>query len=160
MKKTRVFGKVVNENPIALAIYEEEKRLEAEANRLEEELKENNIKLREMEGKYAIGTERCCDSPMFTNANSSSYIYPSHEIKMKELEEQVEFQANYCAPLKKRIEELWESVWALHEALCVALWGYGQKRYRLEVSLKEAEKELAQATARVNELRKELEEME
>lgn len=160
MRKTRVFGKVVNENPIALAIYTEQKRLEAEANSLEEELKENEIKLRSMNHKYATDRYIPENDQTPPYADPYIYVYPSDEIRMKELTEREEFYNTHCAPLEKRIDELWEKVWALREELCVALWGYGEKRYRLGVSLKEAEKELAEATARVNALREELAEME
>lgn len=160
MRKTRVFGKVVNENPIALAIYEKEKAYEAEANRLEKELKENEIKLRSMNRKYAIDKYIPENDQTPPYADPYSYIYPSKEARLKEIEEMEEFEETYCTPLQEKIDELWAKVWELHEELCVALWGYGQKRYRLEVSLKEAEKELEEATARVNGLRKELAEME
>lgn len=87
MRKTRVFGKVVNENPTALAIYEEQKRLEAEANRLEEELKENEIKLRSMNHKYATDKYIPENDQTPPYADPYIYVYPSNEIRMKELRE-------------------------------------------------------------------------
>jgi hypothetical protein len=158
-RKIQKFGKIINDNPQAMVLYEEQKALYAEIKTLQAEERDNVRTWAKMEGKYSIGT--VSDSwGAGQGSRGYDYKYPSKEIKAKEQAERDAYYAEHIAPLTERISELQKRAWALEEPLCIAVWGFGQERYRIMHNLEEAEKELAHQIAYVEKLRKQLEELE
>lgn len=155
-RKIKKFGKVINDNPQAMALYEGQKALYAEIKKLQAEERDNVSTWAQMEGKYSIGT--VSDSWGAGHGyRGYDYKYPSQEVKAKEQAERHAYHAEHIAPLTERISELQKKAWALEEPLCVAVCGYGTEEYRVRTRLAEAEKELAQQIAYVERLKKELE---
>lgn len=157
-RKIEKFGKVINDNPVAMEIYTKQRELLSQKVELEKQEKENFLEYVKMEGKYSIGT--VTDSWRTGQGfRGYDYKYPSQEAKAKERAEREAYYAENIMPLRPRISELSKQAWALDEPLCIAVWGYGVKEYGLRTRLAEAEKELAEQIACVEELRKQLEEL-
>lgn len=157
-RKIKKFGKVINDNPKAMALYDEQKALYAEINKLEAEKRDNISIWARMEGMYSVGT--VADPWAGQGFRGYDYKYPSQEIKAREKAERDTYHAEHIAPLTERISELQKKAWSLDEPLCVAVCGYGVEEHRARTRLAEAEKELAHQIAYVERLKKELAEIE
>lgn len=157
-KKIRRFDKVINDNPEAMAIYEEQQAYRAEAKTLDEECDKLFRVYFKMEGKYSIGT---MDDPWGGQGTRGfMYKYPSDEVKKQEENEREAYYKEHIAPVKKRMEDLRNKACALEESLCIAVWGFGTDRFTLQHNLQIAEKELAGQIAYVEELREKLKKLE
>lgn len=156
-KKIKQFGKVINNNPVAMEIYTKQQELFNQVAELEKQDKENFLVYVKMEGMYSIGT--VADPWVGQGFRGYDYKYPSQEIKAKEQAERDAYYEANVKPLRQKIHELSKQAWALEEPLCVAVCGYGVEEYRVRTRLEEAEKELAQQIAYVERLKKELAEI-
>ena len=155
--KIRRFNKVID-TPEALTIYNEQQAYFNEAKHLEEQQTKHFRIYCDMEGKYSLGI--VSDPYAGQGFRGYDYKYPSQEVKAKECAEREAYYAEHITPLDKQIHELNTKAWALEEALCIALWGFGQEHYRIKCNLEDAEKELAEQIAYVEKLRKQLEKLE
>ena len=157
-KKIKQFGKVINNNPVAMEIYTKQRELLDQVVELEKQEKENFLVYVKMEGMYSIGT--VADPWVGQGFRGYDYKYPSQEVKAKEHAERDTYYSTNVMPLRQRIDELRKQAWALEEPLCVAVCGYGVEEHRVRTRLAEAEKELAQQIIYVDQLKKELAEIE
>ena len=140
------------------ALYAECERIKKERNEIELKLKENWKVYWQMEGKYAVGT--MSDPYVGQGMRGYVYQYPNEEVKNREKAEREAYCEEYICPLKDKSTELYERLGATLEALCVALWGYGREIYGYKQNLKNAEKELAEQMAYVEELKNKIAELE
>jgi predicted RNase H-like nuclease (RuvC/YqgF family) len=154
-KKIKEYGKVINDNPVAMEIYTKQKSLLDRVTELESQENEHFAIYVKMEGMYSNGV--MADPWGGQGSRGYDYRYPSQEVKAKECAERQAYYATHIKPLKCEIETLHEQIFALEEPLCVAVWGFGRKEYNLRNKLARAEKELAEQIAYVEKLRKELE---
>ena len=157
-RKIKKFGKVINDNLVAMEIYTKQRELLDQVAELEKQEKEHFLVYVKMEGMYSLGT--VADPWAGQGMRGYDYKYPSQEIRAKECAERDAYYAANVEPLRQKIDELSKQAWALDEPLCVAVWGYGEEEYRVRARLAEAEKELAQQAAYVERLKKELAEIE
>jgi hypothetical protein len=157
-RKIKKFDKIINDNPVAMEIYTEQRELFDQVAELEKQKKENFLVYVKMEGMYSIGT--VADPWVGQGMRGYDYKYPSQEVRAKEQAERDAYYSANVMPLRQRIDELNKQAWALDEPLCVAVCGYGTEEYRVRTRLAEAEKELAQQIAYVEQLKKELAEIE
>lgn len=157
-KKIKKFGKVINNNPLAMEIYTKQQELFGQVEELEKQRKEKFLAYVKMEGMYSIGT--VTDSWVGQGFRGYDYKYPSQEIQVKEQAEREAYYSANIMPLRNKIDELSKQAWALEEPLCVAVCGYSVNEYRVRTRLTEAEKELAKQIAYVEQLKKELAEIE
>lgn len=157
-KKIKKFGKVINNNSLAMEIYTKQQELFGQVEELEKQRKEKFLVYVKMEGMYSIGT--VTDSWVGQGFRGYDYKYPSQEIQAKEQEEREAYYSANVMPLRNKIDELSKQALALEEPLCVAVCGYGVNEHRVRTRLAEAEKELAQQIAYVEQLKKELAEIE
>ena len=157
-RKIKKFGKVINDNLVAMEIYTKQRELLDQVAELEKQEKEHFLVYVKMEGMYSLGT--VADPWAGQGMRGYDYKYPSQEIRAKECAERDAYYAANVEPLRQKIDELSKQAWALDEPLCVAVWGYGEEEYRVRTRLAEAEKELAQQAAYVERLKKELAEIE
>jgi hypothetical protein len=155
-RKIKKFGKVINDNPVAMEIYTKQRELLDQAADLEKQEDEHFLIYVKMEGMYSLGT--VADPWAGQGMRGYDYKYPNQEIRAKERAERDAYYAANVEPLRQKIDELRKQAWALDEPLCIAVCGYGSKEYDLRVKLAQAEKELAQQIAYVERLKKELEE--
>lgn len=156
-RKIKKFDKVINDNPVAMEIYTKQRELFDQVAELEKQEKENFLVYVKMEGMYSIGT--VADPWVGQGFRGYDYKYPSQEIRAKEQAERDAYYAANIAPLRHQISELSKQAWALDEPLCIAVCGYGIEEHRVRTRLAEAEKELTQQTAYVEQLKKELAEI-
>jgi hypothetical protein len=154
-KKIKKFGKVINDNPMAMEIYTKQRDLLDQVAELEKQEKINFLAYTKMEGMYSIGT--VSDPLAGQGFRGYNYEYPNQETRAKEREEREAYYEANVMPLRQKINELNKQAWALDEPLCIAIYGYGTEEYRMRTRLEEAEEELAQQIAYVEKLRKELE---
>jgi hypothetical protein len=157
-RKIKKFGKVINDNPVAMEIYTKQRELFDQVAELETQKKENFLVYVQMEGMYSTGT--VADPWAGQGFRGYDYKYPTQEIKAREEAERDAYYAVNVMPLRQKIDELNKQAWALEEPLCVAICGYGVEEHRLRTRLAEAEKELAQQIAYVERLKNELAEIE
>ena len=156
-RKIKQFGKVINDNPVAMEIYTKQQELFEQVAELEKQEKANFLVYTKMEGMYSIGT---VSDPMAGQGfRGYNYEYPNQETRAKEWEERKAYYSANIAPLRQKIDELSKQAWALEEPLCIAVCGCGIEEHRARTRLATAEKELAQQIAYVEKLRKELEEL-
>lgn len=154
----KMFGKNVNDNPIAMALYQEYKALRKQKDDLEKQCHDNFIVYCNMEGKYAQGTTP--DLFAGQGCRGYDYKYATPEDKNKEIvERDIYYKAN-IQPLKTQINELQEKLFALNESICVALWGFSSDEYYLRDALAKAEKELAQQIEVVKDLQEKIKKFE
>lgn len=156
-RKIKKFGKTINDNPVAMEIYTKQRELFDQVAELEKQEKENFLVYVKMEGMYSIGT--VADTWVGQGFRGYDYQYPSQEIKAKEQAERNAYYSANIMPLRQKIDELNKQAWALDEPLCIAVCGYGVEEHRVRTRLTEAEKELAQQIAYVEQLKKELAEI-
>lgn len=157
-RKIKKFGKVINDNPVAMEIYTKQKGLYDQVTELKKQEDEHFRTYVKMEGMYSLGT--VADPYAGQGFRGYDYKYPSQEVKAKEYAEREAYRAEHLVPLRERINTLEHEAWALDEPLCIAVCGYGTEEYRLRNNLAVAEKELAQQIAYVERLKKELAEIE
>jgi hypothetical protein len=157
-KKIKKFGKVINDNPVAMEIYTQQRELLDQVAELKKQEDEHFLVYVKMEGKYSLGT--VADSWAGQGMRGYDYKYPSQEIRAKEQAERDAYYAANIMPLRDKINELSEQAWALDEPLCVAVWGYGTEEYRVRARLTGAEDELAYQIAYIERLKKELAEIQ
>jgi hypothetical protein len=155
-RKIKEFGKVINDNPVAMEIYTKQRELLDQAADLEKQEDEHFLVYVKMEGMYSLGT--VADPYAGQGFRGYDYKYPSQEIKAREQAERDAYYAANVKPLRQKIDELKKQAWALEEPLCIAIWGFGREEYNLRDRLERAEKELAEQIAYVERLKKELEE--
>ena len=156
-RKIKKFGKTINNNPVAMEIYTKQRELFDQVAELKKQEKENFLVYVKMEGMYSIGT--VADTWVGQGFRGYDYQYPSQEIKAKEQAERNAYYSANIMPLRQKIDELNKQAWALDEPLCIAVCGYGVEEHRARTRLAEAEKELAQQIAYVEQLKKELAEI-
>jgi len=154
-RKIKKFGKVINDNPVAMEIYTKQRELLDQVAELEKQEKTNFLAYVKMEGMYSIGT--VADPLAGQGFRGYNYKYPNQETQIKEQAEREAYYAANVMPLQQKIDELSKQAWALDEPMCVAVCGYGKEEHSLRTRLAEAEEELAQQIAYVEKLRKELE---
>jgi hypothetical protein len=157
-KKIKKFGKVINDNPVAMEIYTQQQELLDQVAELKKQEDEHFLVYVEMEGKYSLGT--VADPWAGQGFRGYDYKYPSQEIRAKEQAERDAYYAANIMPLRDKINELSEQAWALDEPLCVAVWGYGTEEHRVRARLAGAEDELAYQIAYIERLKKELAEIQ
>jgi hypothetical protein len=157
-RKIKQYGKVINDNPVAMEIYTKQRELLDQAAELDKQENEHYHTYTKMEGMYSLGT--VADPWAGQGMRGYDYKYPSQEIKARECAERQAYYAAHIAPLRQKIDELKKQAWALDEPLCIAIWGFGREEYNLRDKLERAEKELAQQIAYVERLKKELAEIE
>ena len=156
-RKIERFGKIINNNPMAMEIYTKQQKLLDQVEELEKQKKENFLAYVKMEGMYSIGT--MVDPWSGQGSRGYDYKYPSQEIRAKEQAEREAYYSANVTPLRQKIDELSKQARALDNPLCIAVCGYGIEEYYVRTQLEEAEKELAQQIAYVEELKKELAEI-
>jgi uncharacterized protein (DUF1778 family) len=156
-RKIKQFGKVINDNPVAMEIYTKQRELLDQAADLEKQEDEHFLIYVKMEGMYSLGTVP--DPWAGQGMRGYDYKYPSQEIRAKERAERDAYYAANVKPLRQKIDELKKQAWALEEPLCVAVCGYGTEEHRVRTRLAEAEKELAQQIAYIERLKNELAEI-
>lgn len=153
-KQVKKFGKNVNTNPVALALYEKQKKIDEAVAQLEEQKKKHLRTYLNMEGKYANGTEY--DVMAGQGLRGYVYRYACPELRAQEEAERQNYYIAYIAPLDEQMEALRKQAWELDEPICIALWGFGQQRYCIYRNLQRAEAELKTAQERVDALRMKL----
>jgi uncharacterized protein YaaN involved in tellurite resistance len=153
-KQMKKFGKNVNTNPVALALYEEQSKIYEAIAQLEEQKKKHLRTYLNMEGKYANGTEY--DVMAGQGLRGYVYRYACPELRAQEEAERQNYYIAHIAPLDEQMEALREQAWELEEPICLALWGFGQQRYCIYRNLQRAEAELKAAQERVDALRMKL----
>lgn len=156
-RKIEKFGKVINNNPVAMEIYTKQRELFDQVEELENQKKKNFLVYTEMEGMYSIDT--VADPWSGQGFRGYDYKYPSQEIRAKEQAEREAYYSANVAPLRQEIDKLSKQAQALENPLCIAVCGYGIEEYWVRTQLAEAEEELAQQMAYVKELKKELAEI-
>jgi hypothetical protein len=157
-KKIKKFGKVINDNPVAMEIYTQQRELLDQVAELKKQEDEHFLVYVNMEGKYSLGT--VADSWAGQGMRGYDYTYPSQEIRAKEQAERDAYYAANIKPLRDKINELSKQAWALDEPLCVAVCGYGTEEHRVRTRLTGAEDELAYQIAYIERLKKELAEIQ
>lgn len=157
-KQMKKFGKNVNTNPVALALYEEQCKIYEVIAQLEEQKKKHVCTYLNMEGKYANGTEY--DVMAGQGLRGYVYRYACPELKVREEAERQNYYIAHIAPLEEQMEALRKQACELDEPMCIALWGFGQQRYCIYRNLQRAEAELKTAQERVNALRMKMQELE
>lgn len=157
-KQVKKFGKNVNTNPVALALYEEQKEIDEKIAQLEEQKKQHVHTYLNMAGKYAISTE--CDVMAGQGLCGYVYKYACPEQKTQEEVERQNYYITHIAPLDEEMEALRKQAWELDEPICIALWGFGQQYYDIYRNLQKAEAELKAVQERVDALRMKMQELE
>jgi uncharacterized protein YaaN involved in tellurite resistance len=153
-KQMKKFGKNVNTNSVALALYEEQSKIYEAIAQLEEQKKKHLRTYLNMEGKYAIGTE--CDVMAGQGFRGYVYKYACPELRAREESERQNYYITHITPLDEQMKALRKQAWELEEPICIALWGFGQQHYHIYRKLQEAEAELKAAQERVDALRMKL----
>jgi hypothetical protein len=156
-KNIKKFNKNVNENSMAMAIYNEYKGVREAIEIAERQENEYCRIYGQMEGKYAIGTT--AEGFGGQGTRGYGYCYPSVEARVQEAEERDAYYTEYIAPLRVHIQDLQRQADKLNNDLCVALWGFDYDHYLVYDELCTAEKELKCQQMRVERLRKEWEAM-
>ena len=157
-RKIKKFGKVINDNPVAMEIYTKQRELFDQVAELEKQKHENFLVYVKMEGMYSIGTE--ADPWAGQGSRGYDYKYSNQEIRTKEEAEREAYLLANVIPLKQKIDKLNKQAWALEESLCVAVCGYNTEEYYVRIQLAKAEKELARQIAYVEQLKEKLAEIE
>ena len=158
VRKVKKFGKVINDNPVAMEIYTQQRELLDQVVQLEKQEKENFRVYVKMEGMYSLGT--VADPWAGQGMRGYDYKYPTQEIKAKERAERDAYYAANVMPLRDKINELQKKAWALDDPLCIAVCGYGVEEHRVRTWLAKAEEELARQNAYVEQSKKELAEIQ
>lgn len=148
------FNKRIDNNPLALKLYTEQKELFIQVEELEEKQKDNLHTWVKMEGKYS--TKMIPDFYVGHGSRGYDYEYVNLEMKAKEQAEREAYYEEYIAPLSTQIKEYQNKIFALDEAICIALWGYGREEFYLRDELAEAEKKLTHQIAHIEQLRNKL----
>lgn len=131
--------------------------LHAEENRLQE-VEDNLFKeYYALEGKYAIGTVP--DTFAGQGFRGYDYRYASQEDKIQERREREAVRAKAWEAKTKK-EEIWQQAWDLEKQMCVLMYGYTDEEYKARKWVKEAEEDVARALERLEECKKELEEIQ
>lgn len=156
MKKKKYYGKyptTAEEKALAQQI----ESLHEEANQLQE-VEDNLFKeYHALEGKYAIGT--CSDSFGGQGFRGYDYRYASQEDKIKELREREAVRAKAWEVMTQK-DETRQQAWDLEKEMCFLMYGYTEEEYRARKWVKEAEEDVARALKRLEEYKKELEEIQ
>ncbi len=84
------------------------------------------------------------------------YHYPNEQTRLTEEAEREAYYARVIAPLKQEIIRRRENAEKIRNALCVALYGYGDKELRLRQALANKQSEIRYACKRIKELKKEI----
>jgi hypothetical protein len=139
------------------ALAQQIEALHAEESRLQE-VEDNLFKeYYALEGKYAIGTVP--DAFAGQGFRGYDYRYASQEDKIQELREREAVRAK-AWEVKTKKEEVWRQAWDLEKQMCVLMYGYSEEEYKARKWVKEAEEDVARALERLEECKKELEEIQ
>lgn len=139
------------------ALAQQIEALHAEESRLQE-VEDNLFKeYFSLEGKYAIGTVP--DNFAGQGFRGYDYRYASQEDKIQELREREAVRAKAWEAKTKK-EEVWRQAWDLEKEMCVLMYGYSEEEYKARKWVKEAEEDVARALERLEECKKELEEIQ
>lgn len=149
-KQIKKFGKIINNNPTIMRMYQTQKSYINEINQLQKIKSDKIIIWAKMEGKYS--TEVISDHVW--SERGYYYQYPNEETKEKEEMERNIFHNENIAPLEKRIKELYKKVDELNECICIELWGFNSELYSLYEELINAKEELERQKAYVEKLQK------
>ena len=156
MKKKKYYGKyptIAEEKALAQRI----ESLHAEANRLQE-VEDNLFKeYFAMEGKYAIGTVP--DPFAGQGCRGYDYRYASQEDKIQELREREVVRVK-AWEVRTQTNEIRQQAWDLEKEMCVLMYGYSEEEYKARKWVKEAEEDVTRALERLEECKKELEEIQ
>lgn len=107
-----------------------------------------------MEGRHASHkVYNDCGDMHFRGYN---YHYPDEQTRLAEEAERKAYYAQFIAPLKQEILRRREDAEKIRNALCVALYGYGDKELRLRQALAAKQSEVKYACKRIKELKKEI----
>jgi archaellum component FlaC len=156
-KKITKFDTVINNNPIAMTLYNEQKTLLKEVNDIRKQIEEKFSVYSKMEGKYAI--------EMITDGAEMGYRgyyfkYPSKETKAKEEKERENYYIANIQPLKDRTQELRTKISEIDEQICFAIFGYSKEHRRLLHNLEIAKKEFQECLEHLEELKEEIENLQ
>lgn len=87
------------------------------------------------------------------------YHYPNEQARLTEEAEREAYYARFITPLKQEIDRHRENAERIRNALCIALYGYGDKELRLRQALANKRSEIRYACKRIRELEKEIDEL-
>jgi hypothetical protein len=139
------------------ALAQQIESLHEEANRLQE-VEDNLFKeYFSLEGKYAIGTVP--DPFAGQGCRGYDYRYASQEDKVQELREREVVRVK-AWEVRTQTNEIRQQAWDLEKEMCVLMHGYTEEEYRAREWVKKAEKDVAEALERLEECKKELEEIQ
>jgi hypothetical protein len=136
--------------PEQKAIYDALKAKRAEAEQARKELDDHYRVYHRIEGKYSIGTKP--DEWAGQGCRGFFYEYNSPADRRREIDEEEKYYDTYIKPLKEKVSSLTEECIELDEALCVALWGFGSRKYYLIQQKAEFEKEIKRYQALIEEI--------
>jgi hypothetical protein len=131
--------------------------IRAEENRLQEVEDGLFKEYFSLEGKYAIGT--CPDPFAGQGCRGYDYRYASQEDKLQEIREREVVRAK-AMEVRTKKEEVWQQALDLEKQMCVLMHGYTEEEYKARKWVKEAEEDVARALERLEECKKELEEIQ
>lgn len=107
-----------------------------------------------MEGKHA--SHKVYNDCGDMHFRGYDYRYPNEQAKLTEEAERKAYYAQFITPLKQEIIRRREDAEKIRNALCVALYGYGDKEWRLRQALADKQSEVKYACKRIKELKKEI----
>lgn len=139
------------------ALAQQIESLRAEASRLQEVEDGLFKEYFAMEGKYAIGT--CPDPFAGQGCRGYDYRYASQEDKIQELREREVVRVK-AWEVRAETDKVRQQAWDLEKEMCVLMYGYTEEEYRARQWVKEAEEDVARALERLEECKKELEEIQ
>ena len=163
-RKIKVFGKVINDIPEAMEINDRREELYFRARILSDQKEKCEEVYDHMKGMYSSGIGKSdWEAQGFRNWY---YKYEAGMERKEDEERKAYYEAN-IVPLTQQIKELWAQAAELNEPLCIATWGYGIEEYearqelaKTKKKLAEAEKELSQTIAYIEELKQKITTME
>jgi hypothetical protein len=139
------------------ALAQQIESIHEEADRLQE-VEDNLFKeYFSLEGKYAIGTVP--DSFAGQGFRGYDYKYASQEDKLQEIREREVVRAK-AWEVRTEKDEVRQRAWDLEKEMCVLMHGYTEEEYKARKWVKEAEEDVARALERLEECKKELEEIQ
>lgn len=107
-----------------------------------------------MEGQYA--SHKVYNDCGGMHFRGYDYRYPNEQAKLTEEAERKAYYARFITPLKQEIVRRREEAEKIRNALCVALYGYGAKEWRLRQALADKQSEIRYACKRIRDLKKEI----
>ena len=131
--------------------------LHEEANQLQKVEDELFKEYYSMEGKYAIGTVP--DTFGGQGFRGYDYRYANEEDKVRERREREEVRKK-AWEVRIQKDEARQQAWDLEKEMCFLMYGYTEEEYRAREWVKKAEEDVARALERLEECKKDLEEIQ